>query len=163
MSAEDMLVGLALCLCLGVFLVFAFLISNNIKNNQVWGDTLNATGADKTMDSVSNALSAIDFLFPFLVVMFGIGMLISAFMVRSMPIFFVISFIFFTLTVPIVIIFSNIFYGVINSGVIGTTPDNMPYTILTINIYPLIYIVFMAASAIVTYSQFRKGEDITGG
>jgi hypothetical protein len=143
--------------------VFAFLINNSIKNDKVWGDTLNATGADKTMDSVGNALSSLDVLFPFLVAMFGIGMLVSAFMVRSMPIFFVISFIFFTLTVPIVIIFSNVFYGIIDSGVIGTTPDNMPFTILTINIYPLIYIVFMAASAIVSYAQFRKGEDIVGG
>jgi len=135
------------------YTVLQALLDNDAVQTQLAGQT-------DILEAAQNVILLLDTLS--LVVLFGImlGGLISAFLVRSHPIFFIVSFILQIFLVAVSTMFSTVYDQIASNSLLSASANQFTVGALIISNAPLIILIFTALIAIVTYG---KQDSAMGG
>lgn len=149
-SVLDLIV-IMIILGVGMFgLLIASEVLTQLDDSEMW-PTNDAGTAAKT--GAEDALSAINFAFPLLLVGLVVAVIIGAFMIRTHPIFFVLSLIILALTVVVSAPLSNAFMGVATSDVLQDEANTYTVATHTVGNFPIIVVV---AGFIIMIALFAK-------
>lgn len=135
-----------------VVLTISLYIANAVKTNPTVTSTFTAEQISM-VTKAETALNMFDYLLVFIMMGTGIMCVISAFMIRTYPIFFVIMFIAQMIMVFVASIVSNIWYQVAQASELVAITNTFSYIPFIFNNLPLIVLVFSAAVAIVSYGS----------
>jgi hypothetical protein len=102
---------------------------------------------------VRTTIASFDYLAIFIVVGMGVMCIISAYLVRTYPIFFIMMFIAQMIVVGVSSIISNIWYQIAQTSQLVTITNSLTWLPFIFNNLPTIILVFSAAVAIVSYGS----------
>jgi hypothetical protein len=127
----------------------------------------NATNPPNTsmeiIQSGQTTMRAFDSLFVLLTFGMMLATVISAFFVRTHPVFFVLSLLLMLLVLPMMAIFSNIFEEFATHQDLLQAASDYPLMQSIWGSLPTITLVFIIVTAIVLYSKMNESSDIRGG
>jgi len=154
MTSLDMGFVIMAALIFGLSALFGYYILDTVKANAP------AEMPTEALDYGMEAIATLDAAVAVLIGLICLSSIILAFMVRSHPVFFAISFLVTLLLIPTAAIVSNIYGEIATSDEFALTANKLPYTFTLFTFLPMITCVFSFIIAIV---MFGKAQSPGGG
>ena len=137
---------LAITVVLGLYIYDAFFTST-VVTTTFTADQIAVAAPART------AIMDFDYLAVFIVMGIGTMCIISAYLVRTYPIFFVVMFIAQLVIVGVSSIISNIWYQIAQASQLVAETNTLTWLPFIFNNLPLIVLIFSAALAVVSYGS----------
>lgn len=141
---------------IGMSLFLGYALLDEVSKAEI---LTNNTVANKTINQAKFAYSVFDGAMLFLIIGFGLASGISAFFVRTHPIFFIFSFIVWLISFVIAAIFSNIFAELAATGPLLSISGILTNTVLVITNFPYIVALIGAIILIAMYAKRRSDKN----
>jgi len=148
LSALDMVAAVAAAFTFAIALVMAILIFDAFTAEGVF------TGQEQVLfDQAKSAALTLDALTVVVVVGICLSSVILAFLIRSHPAFFIVSFIITLMLIPLTAMIGNIYEEFANDPALAAAANQLPLTYYVFEYLPKIAVVFSALIAVVMYSK----------
>lgn len=151
-NIADIIYLIIVVLVLAIMIVLGMYILDAFSTSAVVTSTFTASQISMVTQAKS-AVSMFDYLAVFIVAGVGVVCIISAYMVRTYPLFFVVMFIAQMIIVGVSSIISNVWYQIAQTSQLVTEANTLTWLPFIFNNLPLIVLVFSAAIAIVSYGS----------
>ena len=147
---EDSFFALALIFASGIFLVIIFYTWNQIETplTNALSSVSNSTEVEQSVEVIGTTIGFFDNMFPFFIIGFIFFLIMGMYFSRDHPVLFFV-FLFLTFVVGLLaIIFSNVYYEIINTDALVTTQDTFTLTNLFMQYLPILIIVIVVLALI---------------
>ena len=144
-----------LIIVISVFLIITVRTTNQVKEGFMdsLGNDVSSPVVNESLESVSTTNNLWDFIWIFIIFGTMLGVWISAFFVRTYPVFFWIALVIFLVVLFLIPTVANVYSSVTNSTEFESTATlSFPKTSWVISHYPLIILLFIMVTAILLYS-----------
>lgn len=101
-------------------------------------------------------INGFDFIFVMVFVLLGLGLLVSAFLLDTHPIFFFIILIMMVFLVIVVALLTNTFEDVSGDAALANSTATFPMTTYMVSHFPVFAVIIIFMSAIVFYGKLRN-------
>ena len=157
-SVMDM-IGVILLTTTGAVTLFAMYYLVAQFNAAAAGVPMFSTNADAmgVLTKGQDALRGMDALFALFVILICGVTLISAFMLPSHPILFIIGLILTLILIPVAAMFANMFEAIYSSGPLVGVETNFPFVLLVFQYLPTLTAVIGFAVAVLMYGRMQAG------
>jgi len=115
--------------------------------------------AQTIIDAGTSAMTIFDYMIIFYIIGLGAFSIVSAYFVKSHPVFFVFSIILIGITVMFSAQVTNVLWEFLNVSTLSTTVNDFPLVVTLVQNLPLVIMLIGITIAIVTYAF---GDDMGG-
>ena len=156
---EDMLYALAFIFFAGIFIFILYYAFNQVKpelgnildSNLPVGETgINST---RMLDKVGGTVQMFDYLFPMIIIGLIIMLMVSASMMNSHPVFFVVSIVILGVAILLGVIFSNTYQQITEDANFGATSADFPITNVFMKYLPVVISIIIIATFIILFTK----------
>lgn len=148
MSALDIVAAVAGAFTFAIALVIAIYLFDAFTAEGIF------TGQEQTLfNQAKTAALTLDALTVVIVVGICLSSVILAFLVRSHPAFFIVSFVITLMLIPLSAMIGNIYEEFANDPTLAAAANQLPLTYYVFEYLPKIAVVFSALVAVVMYSK----------
>lgn len=150
----DLIVVVVILAVFFVATLVGFRVYNAMSGEEFWTKTQAGSTAK---ESVQRTFTIADYGAAMLLVGAMLAMIISAFFIKTHPVFFVFSFIILIIIVAIMPILSNAFMEFATSDQFSTEAESMTISTRTVGNFPILVVVFGCILLIVLYAKWGGG------
>lgn len=155
-SMTDLPFIVVLVFIIGISLMIAYSLNAELQTIDIF---MNNSVANETIMSAQQAYETFDASMLFLIIALGISSAITAYFVKTHPVFFVASFIVWLISFVIAAMFSNVFAEIASSAPLLSASGILETTVLVATHFPHIIALFGAVIALALYGKRRSGDD----
>lgn len=161
---EDIFYALAMMFFVGIFIFILYFAFNQAKPelgtilDSNLPDGYTGQNATTTLNKISSTIQMFDVLFPFLIIGLIIMLMVSAMMIQSHPVFFVVTIIILGVAVLLGVIFSNTYQQITEDANFSDTVDDFPITNIFMKYLPVIIGVIVLITAVVLFAKSGSGN-----
>lgn len=148
MSSMDLAAIMAVALVIGISMLLGWTIIEAFKSE----GTLPTT----PLDQAESAITSMDALVAFVIGAVCLASVLLAFLVRSHPAFFFVSFIITLILIPLSGVLGNIYYEFAHTDSLSAAANEFPLTYATMEYLPKICVVFSGLIAVVMYGKAQN-------
>jgi hypothetical protein len=152
---EDSFFALALIFASAIFLVVIFYAWSQIQTPlaDALGSVSNSTQVEDSVEIIGTTITFFDNMFPFFIIGFIFFLIMGMYFSRDHPILFFV-FLFLTFVIGLLaIIFSNVYYEIINTDGLSTSANEFALTNAFMQYLPIIIIVIVIISLIFFFAK----------
>jgi len=153
----DLAFMIVILLAMGVTILIAYEILTDFKDN--WANVTDDGPSAKILEKGKAALGFLNHGFVIVLIALGVAIILGAFLIRTHPAFFIISFFALVLLLLVAPQFSNMFNEIASAPELVAAANQFPIMVTLMRNLPLIILLFGAAVMIVIYGKIRKGEE----
>lgn len=156
-SVFDVYYMLVVVLVFAIVAIVCAMVWFEITSNPVYAGAMSAAGVDSITNPVSDAILGLDNIIVTFFLLMNVAALVSAYFIRSHPIFFVLSLLLMGFFTVASVMFSNVYYAIASTSFISTYANMFPLTYVLFTWLPSITLVLSSLLAIVMYGRPQGG------
>ena len=142
---------------ISVVLVISVRTTNSVKDALVSSDLNSNSVTNTSLSNVGSVNNMWDTLWIFIIFGVMIGVWVSAYFVRTYPVFFWIALLVFIILLFLVPTVANVYSNITNTSEYSSTATlSFPKTSWVVSYYPLIILVFIIVTAVLLYSGINS-------
>ncbi|QLJ52539.1 MAG: hypothetical protein Sv326_0438 [Candidatus Fermentimicrarchaeum limneticum] len=147
----DVIYGVMLILTIALTMVIVLLVLNQLSAES----SVQSTFTSEQLQPITyaqNAIGLFDYMLVFIMVMYCIAAFITAYYVRTHPVFFVVMLVLQLVVIAVSALISNVWTQIASDPVFLPVTNTLTFTPLILHNLPIIVLVMSSAIAMISYS-----------